>query len=125
MLKRALLLLLLATAALAERAPLTHETLYGMKRVGSPSISPDGKWVVFSLTEPSYDEKEQVNDLWLVPSDGSAKPRRITSMKAGESDPAWSPDSRRIAFSAKRDADEQNQIYLLDLGGGEAQRVTN
>jgi dipeptidyl aminopeptidase/acylaminoacyl peptidase len=124
MLKRALLLLL-ATAALAERTPLTHETLYGMKRVGSPSVSPDGKWVVFSLTEPSYDEKEQVNDLWLVPADGSAKPRRITSMKSGESDPVWSPDSRRIAFSAKRDADEQSQIYLLDLGGGEAQRVTN
>jgi Tol biopolymer transport system component len=46
-------------------------------------------------------------------------------MKAGESDP-WSPDSRRIAFSAKRDADEQSQIYVLDLAsGGEAQRVTN
>jgi dipeptidyl aminopeptidase/acylaminoacyl peptidase len=125
MLKRTLLLLLLATAALAERTPLTHETLFGMKRVGSPSISPDGKWVVFSVTEPSYDEKEQVNDLWLVPADGSAKPRKITSMKSGESDPVWSPDSRRVAFSAKRDADEQSQIYLLDMSGGEAQRVTN
>ncbi|HVG25705.1 MAG TPA: S9 family peptidase [Thermoanaerobaculia bacterium] len=120
-----LLALFAATAAVAERTPLTHETLYLMKRVGSPSISPDGKWVVFSVTEPSYDEKEQVTDLWLAPADGSAKPRKITSMKSGESDPAWSPDSRRIAFSAKRDADEQNQIYLLDLGGGEAQRITN
>ncbi|HUR83634.1 MAG TPA: S9 family peptidase [Thermoanaerobaculia bacterium] len=125
MLKRALLLIFLATAALAERTPLTHETLFGMKRVGSPSVSPDGKWVVFSVTEPSYDEKENVSDLWLAAADGSAKPRKITSMKAGESDPAWSPDSRRIAFSAKRDADEQTQIYILDLSGGEAQRVTN
>ncbi len=125
MLKRALLLILLATAALAERTPLTHETLFGMKRVGSPSVSPDGKWVVFSVTEPSYDEKEQVSDLWLASTDGSVKPRKITSMKAGESDPVWSPDSRRIAFSAKRDADEQSQIYILDLSGGEAQRVTN
>ncbi|HEX8411567.1 MAG TPA: S9 family peptidase [Thermoanaerobaculia bacterium] len=115
-----------AGATFAQKTPLTHETLTLMKRVGSPSLSPDGKWVVFSVTEPSYDEKEQVNDLWVVPTDGSAKPRRITSMKAGESDPVWSPDSRRIAFSAKRDADEQSQIYVLDLvGGGEAQRVTN
>ncbi|HKR66778.1 MAG TPA: S9 family peptidase [Thermoanaerobaculia bacterium] len=130
MLKRtsllALALVFAFTALAADKQPITHETLTLMKRVGAPNVSPDGKWVVFSVTEPSYDEKEQTNDLWLVPSDGSAKPRKITAMKAGESDPAWSPDSKRIAFSAKRDADESAQIYVLDIaGGGEAQRVTN
>ena len=130
MIKRTLplfLLLLAAAAAFgADKQPLTHETMWLMKRVGAPAISPDGKWVVFSVTEPSYDEKEQSTDLWLVPADGSATPRKITALKAGESDPSWSPDSRRIAFSAKRDADEVSQIYVLDvIGGGEAQRVTN
>ena len=114
-----------AHAADAARQPLTHETMWLMKRVGAPAISPDGKWVVFSVTEPSYDEKEQASDLWIAPSDGSAKPRKLTGTKAGESDASWAPDSRRIAFSAKRDADEQSQIYILDLAGGEAQRVTN
>jgi dipeptidyl aminopeptidase/acylaminoacyl peptidase len=137
MVKRAIfaaLTLLFAAALSAQKQPLTHETLYLMKRVGTPSVSPDGRWVVFSVTEPSYNEKEVVNDLWVVPSDpstalgagSSAKPRKVTSMKAGESDPVWSPDSKRIAFAAKRDADEQSQIYILDLAsGGEAQRVTN
>jgi dipeptidyl aminopeptidase/acylaminoacyl peptidase len=117
--------LLFAAALFAQKQPLTHEALYLMKRVGTPSVSPDGKWVVFSVTEPSYNDKESVTDLWVVPSDGSAKPRKVTAMKAGESDPVWSPDSKRIAFSAKRDADEQSQIYILDMTGGEAQRVTN
>ena len=118
--------LLFAAALSAQKQPLTHETLYLMERVGTPSVSPDGKRVVFSVTEPSYDEEKSVTDLWVVPADGSAKPRKITAMKAGESDPAWSPDSTRIAFSAKRDADEQSQIYVLDLDlGGEAQRITN
>lgn len=120
----ALLLLVAASAAFAAE-PLTHETMWLMKRVGAPAISPDGKWVVFSVTEPSYDDKEQVNDLWIAPTDGTAKPRRLTGSKAGESEASWSPDSRRIAFSAKRDGDEQNQIYVIDLAGGEAQRVTN
>ncbi|HEV7395096.1 MAG TPA: hypothetical protein VGN86_01190, partial [Pyrinomonadaceae bacterium] len=84
------------------KVPLTHETMWAMKRVGAPNPSPDGKWVVFSLVDPAYDEKDQVSDLWIVPSDGSAKPRRLTFTKGGESGVAWSPDSKRLAFSAKR-----------------------
>ena len=109
-----------------QRHTITHEDVYLMKRVASPAISPDGRWIVFSVTEPSYTEGEQVGDLWLVPSDGSAEPRRLTTTKGGESGVDWSPDSRRIAFSARREGDDASQIYLLDLsGGGEAQRVTN
>jgi dipeptidyl aminopeptidase/acylaminoacyl peptidase len=96
-----------------------------MKRVGSPVPSPDGRWVVFSVTEPSYEEDGEVTDLWLVPADGSAEPRRLTSGKAGESDPAWSADSQRLAFTAKRGDDEKKQVYVLDLAGGEAQRLTD
>ncbi len=69
-----------------------------MKRVGAPLASPDGKWAVFSVTEPAYDEKDQVADLWIVPTDGSAKPRRLTFSKSPESGTAWSPDSRQDRF---------------------------
>jgi len=65
-------------ATAQNKVPLTHESMWMMKRVGAPVPSPDGKWVVFSLVEPAYDEKDQVSDLWIVPSDGSAKPRRLT-----------------------------------------------
>ena len=119
------LLLLFSTIALAKTPP-THEALFLMKRVGAPAVSPDGRWVVTSVTEPSYDDKEQVSDLWLVPADGSAAPRKITFTKAGESDVTWSPDGRRIAFAAKREGDDNAQVYVIDIaGGGEAQRVTN
>jgi dipeptidyl aminopeptidase/acylaminoacyl peptidase len=82
--------------------------------------------VVFSVIEPAYDEKDQVSDLWIVPADGSEKPRRLTFTKGGESDATWSHDSRMIAFSAKRENDEVNQVYVIDVvTGGEAIRVTN
>src|SRR5436305_3914380 len=111
--KRASLLLALAFALplaaqtssgkiiIPAKQPLTHESMWLMKRVGAPTPSPDGKWVVFSVTNPAYDEKEQSSDLWLVSTDGSSEGRQITFTKSGESDVAWSPDSRRIAFSAK------------------------
>ncbi|MGE0132115.1 MAG: prolyl oligopeptidase family serine peptidase [Blastocatellales bacterium] len=114
------------TAIAQTKRPITHEDVWLMRRVGAPVPSPDGKWVVFSVIEPAYDEKDQVTDLWIVPADGSAKPRRLTFTKGGESGAAWSHDSRIIAFSAKRENDEVNQIYVIDVvTGGEAIRVTN
>lgn len=112
-------------ASAAGKVPITHETLWMMKRVGAPVVSPDGAWVVYSLNEPSYEADKAVTDLWIVPADGSAAPRRLTSGKGGESDAAWSPDSRRIAFVAKRDGDDAPQVYILDLAGGEAVRATS
>jgi len=50
----------------AAKKPLTHETLWMMKRVGAPLPSPDGKWVLFNLVEPAYDPDKAVSDLWLV-----------------------------------------------------------
>jgi dipeptidyl aminopeptidase/acylaminoacyl peptidase len=114
------------SAAAQTKTPLTHETMWMLKRVGAPAPSPDGKWVVFSLVEPAYDEKDQVSDLWIVPIDGSARPRRLTFTKGSESSVAWSPDSRQIAFSARREGDEVSQLYVMDVAnGGEAQRVTS
>jgi dipeptidyl aminopeptidase/acylaminoacyl peptidase len=106
--------------------PITHETLWMMKRVGTPAVSPDGKWVVFSVLEPSYETDKAVSDLWLVPTDGLKPPRRLTNTKAPEDDVVWSPDSTSIAFSTKREGDDAEQIYILGLAeGGEAHRLTN
>ena len=100
--------------------------MWSLKRVGAPAPSPDGNWVVFSLIEPAYDEKDQVSDLWIAPADGSAKPRRLTFTKGGESGVSWSPDSKRLAFSARREGDEVSQIYIIDVAdGGEAVRATS
>jgi dipeptidyl aminopeptidase/acylaminoacyl peptidase len=106
------------------RHPITHEDVWLMKRVGAPVPSPDGRWVVFAVTEPAYDDSAKVEDLWIVPADASAPPRRLTTAAGRESDPAWSPDGGRIAFVAKRTGDEVSQVYLLDLGGGEPRRLT-
>jgi dipeptidyl aminopeptidase/acylaminoacyl peptidase len=121
-----LLCLLLATlSAFAQtRTPITHDKVWLMKRAGAPVVSPDGRWAVVSVTEPSYDPALQISDLWLISTDASKSPKRLTNTKAPESGVAWSPDSARIAFGAKREGDEAPQIYVLPMDGGEAWRLT-
>lgn len=115
-----------AMAAENGRRAITHEDVWLMKRVGSPVPSPDGKWAVFSVTNPAYDAKDQSADLWVVAVDGSQAPRQLTHTKASETGVDWSPDSMRVAFTTKREGDDVAQIYVLDLvAGGEAERITS
>lgn len=117
-------LTVLALPAQGPRPAATHEDVWLMKRVGAPKVSPDGRWVVFPVTQPAYEPKDQTTDLWLRPLEGPAPPRQITFTKGAEGGVAWAPDSRRLAFTAKRDGDDVAQVYVLDLAGGEAQRIT-
>ena len=107
--------------------PVTHEDVWLMKRLGTPVPSPDGKWAVVSVAEPSYEEDGDQSDLWVVATDGKSEPRRLTATKSPESGTAWSPDSSRIAFSAKRgDKEDPAQIFVLDMTGpGEAVQITD
>ena len=108
-----------------ERRAVAHEDLWLLPRVGAPAVSPDGKLAMFSVAEPAYNADQQTSDLWLVATDGKSAPRRLTQTRAPEAGMNWSLDSKRVAFSAKREGDEANQIYVLDIvAGGEAQRAT-
>lgn len=113
------------SATVAAKRAITHEDLWLMPRVSSPVPSPDGKRVVFTVTEPAYDNDKSSTDLWLVATDGRGQPRQLTFDKGGESGMAWSPDGKRLAFVAKRGDDEAAQIYVLDMDGGEARRATD
>src|SRR6202012_3353277 len=85
----------------------------------------DGKRRIHSVAEPAYENDKSVSDLWLVPTAGGT-PKRLTNTKAAEGGVSWSPDSTKIAFTTRREGDEVDQVYVLDvIGGGEARRITS
>ncbi len=115
---------ILPAIAIADETPvpLTAATMWQLKRIGNPAISPDGKFAVYGVTRYDAENDKGDADLYLVPTAGG-KPQRLTSMKGNESEPAWSPDGRFIAFVAKRGDDKQSQLYVIAANGGEATRV--
>jgi dipeptidyl aminopeptidase/acylaminoacyl peptidase len=100
---------------------LSVEDLWSIRRIGTPTLAPDGRTACASVTEYDMEQNEGRTELWLFSTDG-AKPRRLTAGDK-DSEPCWSPDGKWIAFAAKRKDDEEPQVYLIAPDGGEARRL--
>jgi dipeptidyl aminopeptidase/acylaminoacyl peptidase len=106
------------------KRPIAPADLWRVARVGPPSIAPDGKWCVVEVTRYDIDKDDSHSDLWLLSTDGQIQ-RQLTSAGGKSSGPKWSPDGRSIAFVAKRNGDDESQIYVIAPFGGEARRVSH
>lgn len=93
-----------------------------MVRVSDPRIAPDGKSLVVVVAHPNYEDDVYESELALVDT-ASGKTRFLTHDRKTASFPRWSPDGERIAFLA-HDADKHNQVYVLDMAGGDAEQIT-
>jgi dipeptidyl aminopeptidase/acylaminoacyl peptidase len=82
------------------RRPLALDDYYRVKSVGSPSISPDGRWVTYSVSLPVEETNSNATEAWLVPSDGSGQPVKIQHQGRDVSNPRWGEDNRlRFTFA--------------------------
>jgi dipeptidyl aminopeptidase/acylaminoacyl peptidase len=111
-----------ATAPVAKR-PLRATDIFRVRDVRDPQISPDGKWVAYTVTIADSARDKNDTDVWMASWDGKEN-IRITSTKDGESSPRWSPDGRYLSFISSRDGGKGGQVWLLDRRGGEATRLT-
>ncbi len=97
-----------------------NEDLRHIKALSQPQLSPDGKQVLFTVTESTADGAG--SHLWMVPVAGGEKPRQLTyspsTDKSGEHAAQWSPDGMAIYFAARRG--EHTQLFRLDMRGGDA-----
>ncbi len=105
------------------KRPMTVADVLKVKSVFDTQISPDGKWILFGVSEADLKENCFNADLWLVSSNGG-EPIRMTYNSASESNWQWSPDGKRIAFLSDRQKQGLAQIYLLSMNGGEAEQLT-
>jgi dipeptidyl aminopeptidase/acylaminoacyl peptidase len=103
------------------KRPITFEDLIHMHRVASPAISPDGKWVAYAVSTPDMDANRNAGNIWMVSTSGGAAVQLTQS--GHESGPAWSPDSKTLAFISSREGN--SQVYVLSMEGGEGHAVTH
>jgi dipeptidyl aminopeptidase/acylaminoacyl peptidase len=103
---------------------MVPEDLYELRWVADPRLSPDGATVAFVESWLDRESNASAGRICMVPSDGSDEAWRFTSGPKRDANPRWSPDGRRLAFLSNRDS-ETMQLYVIDVAGGEAQRLTD
>ena len=90
--------------------PFTFEDMMKLKRVGEPEVSPDGKWVIFSVVDVDLAANTKTPHVWIVPTAGGQEHEIIADQ-----------DARPPALGAGREAvcvslDEGRRVAGLDCG---------
>ncbi|PYS40145.1 MAG: S9 family peptidase [Acidobacteria bacterium] len=100
----------------------TLDDLLTLKTVGGTQISPDGKWVAYTIGYGDFKQDAFITQICLVES-GSGRSLQLTRGDKSSTNPRWSPDSQWLAFLSNR-VEDKNQIFLINPNGGEAQQLT-
>jgi dipeptidyl aminopeptidase/acylaminoacyl peptidase len=132
-----------APAAPAQRL-LTVDDQLALRAVADPHLSPEGRWVAYTVETADLAKDRTQTDVFMVPfvaaapgataarggaapggpGAAAATPIRLTAGDKSAGSPRFSPDGRYLAFLSARDGCH-SQVWLLDRQGGEAQRLTD
>ena len=109
-----LLSLAFTVSAVAQaKHPFTFEDMMKLKRVGEPEISPDGKWVIFSVVDVDLQANTKTPHVWIVPTAGGQERKIIADQDADR--PRWAPDGKSFAFLSTKEGG--SQVWIADFNG--------
>jgi dipeptidyl aminopeptidase/acylaminoacyl peptidase len=116
-----ILVLLVSPAGAQPRVP-TLDDLLTLKSIGGTQISPDGKWVAYTVSYGDFKQDAFITQIWLANTD-TGRSFQLTRGDKSSTNPRWSPNGQWLAFLSNR-VEDKNQIFLIDPSGGEAQQLT-
>ncbi|HXM37588.1 MAG TPA: S9 family peptidase [Gemmatimonadales bacterium] len=106
----------------AQKRAITFEDYIALKAVSDPQISPDGKWVAYTVSTPSLEDNRGIARVWVAEV-ATGRSRMLTGGPGSDRQPRWSPDGKTLAFISTREGGAQ--VWLLPIGGGDARKVTS
>jgi len=101
--------------------PFTFEDMMKLRRVSEPEVSPDGKWVIFSVVDVDLEANTKTPHIWIVPTAGGQEREIIADQDADR--PRWAPDGKLFAFISTKEGGSQVWIADFDDTAGTVKAV--
>jgi dipeptidyl aminopeptidase/acylaminoacyl peptidase len=118
----AILFLSVGFVAEAQRRVPSVDDLLTIQSVGGTQISPDGKWIAYTIGYGDFKQDAFITQICLANAE-SGRHFQLTRGEKSSTGPRWSPDGQWLAFLSNR-IEDKNQIFLISPEGGEAQQLT-
>ncbi len=100
----------------------TIDELLTLKSVGAVSISPDAKWIAYTVGYGDFKPDAFVNQIFLAEI-ATGRTFQVTRGEKSSGTVRWSPDSQWLGFLSNR-VEDKNQIFVINPLGGEAMQLT-
>jgi len=110
------------SAQTAKKA-ITIDQLLQLESISDFKISPDEKWVAYTLSENDLKKDKKRKRVYMISILGGA-PIAISGKDYSASEPKWSPDNKYLSFLASKGEDEKTQVWLSNRLGGDAEVLT-
>ncbi len=105
--------------------PLDLNDLARLRDLAKPQVSPDGKWVAYTVASVDQKADKRVTHIWMASWQGT-EDVQLTNGSESESSPRWSPDGKYLSFISSRPGEAKGaQVWVLDRRGGEARQLTH
>jgi dipeptidyl aminopeptidase/acylaminoacyl peptidase len=103
-------------SATAAKRPMTFADMMQMRRLGDTDVSPDGKWLLYSVTDVDLAKNTRTPKLWIQPiaaETGASEPKQVAGTQPGDGGARFSQDGKHLLFLSSRSGSQQ--IWLADF----------
>ncbi|MFC1781589.1 TolB family protein [Planctomycetota bacterium] len=111
-----------STRSAGQSHPFSVYDMHAAERISEPSVSPDGKRIVFTLGQTDFLANTGRTDIWLINADGTQL-QQLTTHPYADYNPCWSPDGKSIWFLSTRTS--SSQVWKIDIESGQIHQITN
>lgn len=110
-----------STSAQRPKRPMSVDDQFRLVEPGAPLLSPDGQWVLYSVSRSSVEENTRHSSFWIASTQNKGAPREF--LREGDSQPIWAQTSRSVYFLRSVVAGERRSRELFEQGVEESVAV--
>jgi dipeptidyl aminopeptidase/acylaminoacyl peptidase len=104
-----------------DKRTLINLDVFDMEWASSPQISPDGQRIVYLRRGFDIMSDQSVSHIWMMNADGT-KHQKLFEGDNGESNPTWSNDSQKLAYTSQ--GTKGTEIYVYDFMSNKSTRIS-